>query len=428
MSKILDKTSFTIEESYKVNGNDLPFPKEEYDARLAGVKNRMDKAGIDLLYVTAAENLYYLSGLNLVWPRLSSPAAWDTAKATGIAISLKPDDFMLFEISDEEGSVLNETNCKMPRIKEDIPGSETEMFGKAFEAPAPDEDFLDLVVRDLKNEGWLKGTVAMEFGSPRPSRKVSLMFEEKLAREGVKVVDGTDIVLAERSIKSPLELACILKATDYADIAHKAIKDNIREGIRELEMVGEYNLAMYKAGGESMGIVDMCRFGKDKFWRPHSPASRRKLKIGDPIAVDLCGVYKRYHSNQTRSYFFGEPTKDFVKISDNAVRVMEKVSEIIRPNLKVRDFFDEMERYMSDEQIGGEAYWLGGYELGIGFPPDWVGSFVYDPDVDPGDAVFLPGMVINFETGFGVIDTIMFTEDEAMILGTTPWEMQVVRP
>ncbi len=423
----MNKAKFLIEEIYNANGNDLPFPKEEYDARLAGVKKRMEKAGIDLLYVTAAENLFYLSGLNLVWPRLSSPAAWNTAKATGIAISLQSDEFMLFEIADEEGSVLNETYCAMPRIKEDIPGSETEMFGKSFESPAHGEDFLDLVVKDLKTEGWLKGTVAMEFGSPRPSRTVSEMLEARFVKEGVKVVDGTDIVLAERSIKSPLEMACILKATEFADIAHRTIKANIREGISELEMVGEYNLAMYKAGGESMGIVDMCRFGEERFWRPHSPAGRRKLRHGDPIAVDLCGVYKRYHSNQTRSYFFGEPSEEFMKISDNGVKTMEVVKEIIRPGMGVRTFFDQMERHMKERGIAGDAYWFGGYELGIGFPPDWVGTFVYDPDVDPGDAAFLPGMVINFETGFGVIDTIMFTEDEAMILGTTPWEMQVVR-
>lgn len=113
----MNKTKFTIEETYKVNGNDLPFPQEEYEARLIKVKSKMQEKGIDLLYVTMPENVYYLSGLNLVWSRISSPPAWNYQKATGIAISLNNDDYMLFEISDEEGSVLNETNCKMPRIK-----------------------------------------------------------------------------------------------------------------------------------------------------------------------------------------------------------------------------------------------------------------------------------------------------------------------
>ena len=424
----MKKSIFNIEESYKVIGNDLPFPKEEYDMRLKKVKDLMVKRGIDLLYITMPENVYYLSGLNLVWSRISSPEAWNTAKASGIAVSLNSDEFMLFEIADEEGSVFNETCSTMPRVKEDIPGSETEMFGKSFEAPASGEDFIDLIIKDLKAEGWLKGTVGMEFGSPKPNRPVSEMLQARFENQGVKVVDGTDILLSLRTIKSPLELACIERATHFADIANKTIKESLRKGITELELVGEYNLAMYKAGGESMAIVDMCRFGEDKFWRPHSPASRRRLQEGDPIAVDICGVYKRYHSNQARTYFFGEPGKEYLENSKNAVLVMNKLKDIIKPNMLVKDFYGQMEKFFNDSEIGGDAYWLGGYELGISFPPDWVGTFVYDPNVEIEGQSFLPGMVINFETGFGVIDTIMFTEDQAIILGESPWEMQVIKP
>jgi len=107
---------------------------------------------------------------------------------------------------------------------------------------------------------------------------------------------------------------------------------------------------------------------------------------------------------------------------------MKRTKEIIKPNMLVRDFYIEMEKFFDEENIGGDSYWLGGYELGIGFPPDWVGTFVYDPDVDSGDDRFLPGMVVNFETGFGVIDTIMFTKKEAIILGDSPWEIQEVKP
>jgi hypothetical protein len=33
--------------------------------------------------------------------------------------------------------------------------------------------------------------------------------------------------------------------------------------------------------------------------------------------------------------------------------------------------------------------------------------------------------VVNFETGFGVIDTLMFKEDEAIVLGNTPRELMI---
>ena len=53
-----------------------------------------------------------------------------------------------------------------------------------------------------------------------------------------------------------------------------------------------------------------------------------------------------------------------------------------------------------------DRYWLGGYEIGIAFPPDWCGNFVYDSFMEMGDARFEEGMVVNFECGFGVVDTL----------------------
>jgi hypothetical protein len=78
---------------------------------------------------------------------------------------------------------------------------------------------------------------------------------------------------------------------------------------------------------------------------------------------------------------------------------------------------------------------VGGYEFGIGFPPDRVGAFVYDPDKDPGDRVFRPGEVVNFESMFyppenagmaWLINTIMYTRDEARLLSEIPSELIVV--
>ena len=44
------------------------------------------------------------------------------------------------------------------------------------------------------------------------------------------------------------------------------------------------------------------------------------------------------------------------------------VGELVRA---ARQYYDEV-------GIWSDAGWVGGYELGIGFPPDWVGNFVYE--------------------------------------------------
>ena len=57
---------------------------------------------------------------------------------------------------------------------------------------------------------------------------------------------------------------------------------------------------------------------------------------------------------------------------------MELLEGLIRPNLRVGELVKTLKAYYLDAGIWQDASWVGGYELGIGFPPDWVGNFVYE--------------------------------------------------
>ena len=77
----------------------------------------------------------------------------------------------------------------------------------------------------------------------------------------------------------------------------------------------------------------------------------------------------------------------------------------------------------------------GGYELGVAFPPDWVGNFVYElSDIDS-DVVFEPGTVVNYESQFFgprmtgltyLIDSLVFERDGARIACSLPRELLVI--
>ena len=72
--------------------------------------------------------------------------------------------------------------------------------------------------------------------------------------------------------------------------------------------------------------------------------------------------------------------------------------------------------------IWTDAGWVGGYELGIAFPPDWVGNYVYEMTDTETDRIFEPGTIVNFESQFfaprmsGItyyVDTLLFKADRA---------------
>jgi hypothetical protein len=78
--------------------------------------------------------------------------------------------------------------------------------------------------------------------------------------------------------------------------------------------------------------------------------------------------------------------------------------------------------YYEEVGIWSDAGWVGGYELGLAFPPDWVGNFVYEMSDTDSDRVFEPGTIVNFESQFfaprmsGItyyVDTLLFKEDGA---------------
>lgn len=408
---------------------ELPFPIYEFRNRLNKIRRSMQGKGIDVLYLTMPESLYYVSGLRLNWYSTNSSPMWDSSKAMGIAIHVDHDTYIHFTIPDEAQTIMGATCSTDVRVIADVPG-DVYMFGKKVKSADHNQLPLDLIVEELKNEGWLNNTVlAMEMGSPRPNWRTGQKLKDGFLGAGCKkVVDGTEILLDIRGRKSPLELNYIEKASVLADIGHEAIVNKTYEGITERELVSIYTDAMFSVGGESMAIVDQVGFGKGKAWWVHSPAGRKKLMRGDQIRVDLCGVYNRYHSNQARFYSLGTPDKSLVENSKRGALVMKKASEIIKTDMYINDFWDEIKKFMIKEGFWGEQYWLGGYELGIAFPPDWCGNFVYDSFVKDDEARFEEGMVVNFECGFGIVDTMMFSKEGAKILGTTPWELQIIDP
>ena len=167
----------------------------------------------------------------------------------------------------------------------------------------------------------------------------------------------------------------------------------------------------------------------------HALASRRVIAPGDVVNIDLCGVYNRYHSNMARTVCVGEPHQEVDRYLDAVTGAKAVVADLIRPNLPVSELLATIEAYYRDQGIWDDQCWIGGYDLGQSFPPDWVGAYFYDVHTDPGDEVFEPGMVTNYEANFYLprgagmsmfIDTMTFTENSAQFLQRTPAKLAVV--
>ncbi len=414
----------------------VPFPLAEYEDRIKKIKKIMEREQIDLLYLTSPESQFYVSGFDSCWYRANSGKPWYNFSASGIALHIDHDDFIFYDNPAEEYLIQQESITPDVRIFGD---DGRVMYGKVHRGVTKDKTYIDCVVEDLQAQGWTNCTVGLELGTHRPSALVTSRLQAKLEAAGCKIVDGTDVVREVRQIKSPLELECVLNAAVYTNKAIDAIIENIRPGMTELEVTAIYEHALRKAGSENMAIVNMCRTGEDRLFSFHSPAGRRVIQPGDPVGIDVSGVHHRYHANVCRIFAMGEDVnitgwrKDIYEGLRKSHGVKDLIASIIKPNMKVSELMDPVRDYFKELGIWGQQFWTGGYEIGLAYPPDWCGTLVYGPREfhhhadELEEARFVPGSVVNFEHGFGPIDTIVFTETEARIIGETSWDVIVIK-
>jgi Xaa-Pro dipeptidase len=395
---------------------ELAFSDAEYKDRLTRIRGRMARDGIDVLWLMAPESLYYVSGYKCEWYQAQSPKQWPAT--SGIAIHRDHDKFIMFDTPSEK------IMCRFVTCADDI---------RTF--PITERrDGISFIVDELKAEGWLSGTVGMELYSYRPNPAISARFRSAFEGSGMTVDDGSDILREIRWVKSDQEIAYMEQAASITDIGMTAARDAIRPGVTELDVYGEMIHAMAKAGGENPAITLPVLSGA-KANTGHSLASRKVIQHGEQVNVDVCGVYNRYHANAARAFHVGEPAKDVMDFHAKSAGVFDVITEMLRPNLPVSELVTKTRAYYDEVGIWSDAGWVGGYELGIGFPPDWVGNFVYEMSDTNSERVFEAGTVVNFETQFfsphmsGItyyIDTLMFKKDEALLPCKSPLELIVL--
>jgi Xaa-Pro aminopeptidase len=387
---------------------DIPFPRPEYQGRWDRTRARMAALGIDLLWVSDPSHMCWLTGYRAEWYMDSGPDPWEAW--AGIALHVDHDAPVHFDIEDE---------AKLIALTSAVPEVKTcpiEAEGRAF------------AIAELAARGWLKGSVGLETARYRPSRAVSEAFQAGLEAAGARVVDGSAVIRPLRWLKSPAELAAVREAARIADIGMAAALATVRAGVSELDVYAEMTHAMHRAGGEPAAIPLPVTSGP-RAGSGHALASRRVIRPGEVVNIDICGVRHRYHTNLSRMAYTGDPPAALADRVGRALAVQGAARAALRPGLPARELVAVLEAAARAEGIWDERWWLGGYELGVAMAPDWVGGRYYEAPGDPGDLTFEPGAVANLETIFylpeaaGItmlIDTIVAEEARCGLVHATP--------
>lgn len=408
-------THFLADQQERISGTEphIAFSREEYAARLARLQRAMAEDGVDTLVLSSPEAQNWLHGLALRWYKANGPRDWRPLTCTVVRVDA---GFILFE-GIEHTEMIRRTSAAedvrlLPRYERD--------------------GMLRFIINEIKAEGWVTGSnVGLEKFSAIPNPAVSAMIEGALLDAGARVVDATLTARRVRAVKSAAELEAVKKAAEICDAGLLHLASVLRPGMTELEAHGELIRGLSNAGGEPAGLHQVAFVGLAALGVYHEISGRRVITEDDFLDVDPCGVYKRYHSNRSQLYAFKEPPKAAVELMSILTGGFDILTERARPGVRIGDVNRELYAYYEEAGVFelNSSVWIGGYEMGIAFPPDWVGEWKFTVvGGEDDDRVFEAGTVANFESmcGIGLLDTFVIEEEKTSLLSKLPHEIMVV--
>ncbi len=226
-----------------------------------------------------------------------------------------------------------------------------------------------------------KGVIGMEtgMGNYLPEGHLTLfefvMLKAALPKATFKnaheIIDHLSLIKDEGTINRFRE------ASRIVDVGHKAVYDAIKNGgyakMTETEVGGLAAYAMRKAGSEwewsfTGGNEIASGYRSGLAAGACTPASRRKLKTGDPLMVDLHAMFRLGLGDHSHNYFLGKATKRQQWHAKNFVDLMKQVLITYRAGITPTKLADEMLSFA--EEKGFQDYMVPGFEHGIGLMGD----------------------------------------------------------
>ena len=379
----------------------LPFDLGEYRDRELRVRAEMQRRGIDVLYVMSPANLNYLTGFESIWYPPRAPL--------GAIVRAHDPGIVFVDYERHRNHALNAAHW-----------DETVFVDYA--------SALDTVFSVFTDRGWTQGSVGIEWHTVAPSGPLVSALAAGLAERGAEIVDGDWVVDRVRLVKSPAEVACVRRASEIADGAFERLPEIVRPGMTEIEIAARLDLAMAELGGEHAGVRTMVSAGPLVWCQTHFAPTRRPVEVGDIMYIDACGVYNRYHVDVCRTYAIGRDNPQAREMLEHTARSVEKVQEAVRPGDPL-----EVAQRIAEEHVFArfppeQVWWVGGYALGIAFPPSWVGHTYIANDAyekftwEPGYVTNYENIVFDSEAGItaSYMETLMMTDTGIEILSRLP--------
>ena len=152
---------------------------------------------------------------------------------------------------------------------------------------------------------------------------------------GLQVVDGQQVFLDARRIKTPDEITLLTMAATMVDAAYDELYEFLRPGVRENECVGLVAKVLYDLGSEHVEGVNAIS-GERCSPHPHV-YSDRILRPGDPAFFDILHSYNGYRTCYYRCFAVGSASPAMRDAYVRCRDYMDEAIALVKPGATTAD-------------------------------------------------------------------------------------------
>ena len=203
-------------------------------------------------------------------------------------------------------------------------------------------------------------------------------------------VDGYEVLMRAKEIKTQDELWCLRIANAITEAALDAALRLMRPGVKECEVLAEAWRTMTALGSEWTQCQNIIASGP--YTAPYRRfTSDRMIRNGDLVILDIGACFNGYYGDLTRTYVCGnvKPTQKQREIHQKVYDALFNAAEVARPGATNADVFAAADPYVLDS-------------LGHGSGTNPWESPAFSPQSKDTPVILREGMVFNLEPYYGV--------------------------
>ncbi|TIL34603.1 M24 family metallopeptidase [Mesorhizobium sp.] len=360
---------------------DKPFLPAEFRRRVQDVKQRMERAGFDLLICQDPANMSWLTGFD----------SWSFYTPQAVVVHLNHDMPIWFG---------RPIDSKSAHITTDLPAENIISFSEKL-VHHPELHPFDELCQLIKSHGWGSDRIGVELDAHYYTARAHQHLVSGLPN--AKIVDSRELVNWARLVKSEAELVYMREAGRIITNTMQDAIARLKPGVTQYEIAAEvYRSQIIGIDGKYGDYTSLCpliQVGQGTS-TPHLTWSDEKLPTSGLIVMELGAARRHYHTPLTRTVHIGKPPAEVSRLAKVIIEGGDAALESAKPGVATEEvaavFQKVLQRngYSKDSRVG--------YSIGINYPPDWGERTV---SIRSGETTVLQeGMCFHFQSGVWLDD------------------------